>query len=311
MDIPGDVSRMFASGCNVQASNRYRARFDEWTDPVRTLTVHRGPARRPRRLPSLVLRLVSLAMLAAVLGGCVQAEVAVRVDDDGSGTASVLFAFDKSLLELLGSFGQGDSSSEGFDPKSVFDGVDKTQLPPGTTVEPYEGGDFVGARITAPFEKVEDLPALLDRITSGVSLPSDTSASDTGSGFERFVIERAGEGWRFEAVVEPASTADSGGSSDELGGDLAASFLKDASFTVKVKLPGKVQEHNADEEDSGELTWDLDLQSSEPRVLSARSAGGDGEFPWVIVAGGVIGLLAVSGVAWDIARRRRRAATES
>ena len=258
----------------------------------------------------LVRRLAVLGVVTTMLVGCIQAEIAVRVKDDGSGTASVLFAFDQSLLDLLESLDEGEDSSsaptEEFDPTSIFDGIDES-IVPNAEVVPYEQGDFVGARITAPFENVEDVPAMLDEITSGLALPGSEPSveGETGSGFERFVIERDGDGWRLDAVVEAPTTEEEANSADPADEEFAAAFLENASFTIKVVLPGELEEHNADEEVDGELTWNLDLESTEPRTLSARTAGASDEFPWVLVAGGGVGLVAIAGIAWDVNRRRR------
>jgi hypothetical protein len=248
-------------------------------------------------------QLALLLALASLLVGCVQAEIAIDVKQDGSGSASVLFAFDRSLVELLGSLDES-GSNEKFDAQSMVDDVDRSELPPGSKVEPYEQGGFVGARITSPFERAEDLPHLLETMSAAMSLPGDesTGVEDTGTGFEHFVIEHTKDGWRLDAVVEPASTEEPTAEDDELTSDL----MKDASFTIKVRLPGKVEEHNADEELDGQLTWKLDLLSTEPRTLSARTGDSGGGVPWVLVAGGGAGVLGLGAVGWDINRRRRR-----
>jgi hypothetical protein len=246
-----------------------------------------------------------LVALASLLAGCVQAEIDIDVNEDGSGTASVLFAFDRSLLGLLGSLDESGSTAEEVDAQSIASDVDRGALPPGSKVEPYERGDFIGARVTSPFGRVEDVPALLEKMSAAISLPGDdgTAAEESESGFEHFAIQRTEDGWRLDAVVEPVSTEAPGTEEDD---EFASALLDDASFTINVKLPGKVQEHNADEEADGRLTWKLDLQSTEPRTLSARTSEDSVGVPWTLVAGGGAGLAGLGVVALDVNRRRRR-----
>lgn len=274
------------------------------TDPTPARSL--GSPRRGVRPRRLARQLAAFGILASLLVGCVQAEIAVRVEDDGSGTTSVLFAFDESLLELMESFDESDSAEE-FDPTSIFDAIDETVVPD-AEVEPYRDGAFVGARITAPFDDVQDIPAMLDEITSGIALPGGEPATGgEGGAFERFVIERDGEGWRLDALVAAGPAAEGAGD-DPTEDEFAAQLLEDASFTVVVVLPGELEEHNADEEVEGELTWNLDLEMTEPRTLTARTAAAGDEFPWVLAAGGGMGLVAMAGIVWDVHRRRRQRA---
>lgn len=247
---------------------------------------------------------VALAALAVMLfSGCVRAEIAVRVDDDGSGTASVLFAFKESLLELMSSLDEGES--EDFDPQDVFSDIDRDALPEGTKIQPYKADGFVGSRIDMPFKDAEELAGLLGFVTSGAAVPTDP-ASEEG-GFEQFNIERTADGWRLDAVAAPLASEEDLASADD---EFTKQFLEDASFTIKVRLPGKIKEHNADKVDGNELTWNLDFESTEGRALRAVSTGsgsGDG-LPWVLIGGGVVGLVALGAIGWDVRRRKARAA---
>ncbi len=278
------------------------------TDPL--TTSRRDSLRRGARLPRLVRRLPALGILAALLVGCIQAEIAVRVEDDGSGTTSVLFAFDESLLELMESFDESDTAEE-FDPTSIFDTIDEAVVPD-AEVEPYRDGDFVGARITAPFDDVEDIPAMLDEITSGIAFPGSEPATDVegASAFEHVVIERDEDGgWRLDALVAPEPATETTG--DPAEDEFASDLLEDASFTVVVALPGELKEHNADEEVDGELIWNLDLAMTEPRTLTARTAAASDEFPWMLAAGGGVAVVAMAGIVWDVSRRRRQYAADT
>lgn len=255
------------------------------------------------RIQAPALRAGVLASMVLLFGGCVRAEIAVHVDDDGSGTASVLFGFKKSLLDLMSSLDESGSGAP-FDPADVFSDVDRGSLPEGTKVEPYDADGFVGSRITMPFRDVQELPDLLKRVTSDATVPGETAPAGSDGGFERFAIARTEQGWRLDAVAAPLASEQDVSTDDEF----TQQFLKDASFTIKVRLPGKVGAHNADEVHGNELTWKLDLQSTQPRELRAETSGsGSGSgLPWVLIGGGVVGALALGGIGWDIRRRKER-----
>lgn len=250
------------------------------------------------RARTVLPRLAFLVAVVVLFGGCVRAEIGVRVEDDGSGTATVLFAFKESMLEFMSSLDEGES--EDFDPKAVFSDVDMSLLPGGTKVDPYERDGFVGSRITMPFKDVKELSDLLGFVTSGASVP--TESTEEGA-FELFALERTEDGWRLDATAAPLSTEEDLAASDEA---FTKQFLEDASFTIKVRLPGKITQHNADKVDGNELTWSLDFESIEARELRAVSSGPDsgGGLPWVLIGGGLVGVVALGAIGWDVRRRR-------
>jgi hypothetical protein len=52
---------------------------------------------------------------------------------------------------------------------------------------------------------------------------------------------------------------------------LVDSLLKDALVTLKVKLPGKVAETNADSTSNNEMTWKLPLIVDTAKTLTGRT----------------------------------------
>lgn len=261
-------------------------------------------------------RLLLLAPLAAlVLTGCIRAEIAIRVNDDGSGTVSVLTAVDGSVLAAFageGGSGLGDLLGDG-DIASAFTDVDDEDLPPGASVEAYEDGDFVGARITVPFAAGDDVASALEQLSEG---GDETPFAGAGGAFESFVLERDGErdGWRFEArLSEDATDAGlgDGGGGDAFGDAITGALLGDASFTVRLALPGEIVEHNADELTGGELVWHLDVLDPSARPLMARSEASSGSGGGVSSGVLVVGLLVVAGlltagaVGWAVRERSR------
>jgi hypothetical protein len=243
-----------------------------------------------------VLALATLA-LAFVLSGCYRSDLGVTVEDDGSGKVDFTFAIDPEQLASLSEQLGEDASGLGDDPCSAIgeQSADMSTLPEGTEVEPYEEDGFCGVHITTPFEAGTDIGAfVLGDLEFSASEDSPTS-------FESFVIERDGDGWRFEATT--AAPSDTGG----FDSGLLSGFLGDASNIVRVKLPGEVVEEDADRVDDGALVWDLD-PLGESRTLSARTEpdgdGGGSNLLWIILGAVAVAAVVVVVALWLRNRNR-------
>src|SRR6476619_7036787 len=226
------------------------------------------------------LAVLSLIALVGLSTACIQAETAIVVNDDGSGTVSLTQALDtvavKDLLkEFAEGFGEGTSTSStpSFDPKDV----DTSKLPKGTKVESYKNGNFEGVKLTAPFAKPEDAfdvlnklsGALSDQTSSLAGLAGGPSGPSSSPGqFESLTIAKQGDGWKFEAKL---AASDVPGGLDAETKELVDSLLKDAEVTLKVKLPGKVADTNADGTSNNEMTWKLPLIVETPKTLTGRT----------------------------------------
>ncbi len=235
--------------------------------------------------------MVMLALVALVSTACFKIDIKVTVNDDGSGRVEGLLAIDaEAAAEIADVFGSGfeEEGAEAEIPSRdelCGDFVDDTDVPEGAEVEPYEEGDFCGVRYSADFT-AEELDAAL----------SDVSGEDGD-----FVIRRDGDGWRFDATLaEDAS---------EEADFFPAELLGDPEFTVRVKLPGRQVEHNADRiESDGTLVWDVDFLDpgeplfarTEPGTPITGSGGDDGgsNTVLIVVLVVVIAAAAFGGFLW-------------
>ncbi len=247
--------------------------------------------------------LAALLALAVLATGCIRAEIAIRVNADGSGTVSVLTAFDRSFIEASG----GDDAPDGgaFDLSSLTE-VDESELPSGASVEPYEDGDFIGVRVTVPFESGDDVAASIDRIFAGTGGEASPLAGDD-SAFRRLVLERDGDGWRFEADMDiSAGELTEETENDPFSEAFARLLLGDASFVVRLSLPGEIVSHDADEiGPDGELVWNIDIFGGETRTLSANSdASGEGGGGRTTIVVAVAALLVVVLAVVYVRRQR-------
>ena len=75
-------------------------------------------------------RLALLAVLPLVLTACFRVDLAIAVNEDGSGTMNMLVAFDESLLGLMqgtsdstGSDGSADATATPTDPLDLLGGI--------------------------------------------------------------------------------------------------------------------------------------------------------------------------------------------
>ncbi len=247
---------------------------------------------QPRRR---VRRLVLVAVLAVLATGCFRIDMRVDVNDDGSGVVQVETAVQPDKLEALGGlFGEfEDLGDEAAEPPTreelCADFLDDQELPPEADVETFDDGEFCGARYSQSF--VPD--------TLGEALGADGD----------FVLERDGDGWRFEAV-----TTDDQEANDPEFLALFESVLEDAEFVLRVRLPGRQVEHNADRIDpDGALVWDLDIFDPPDRLFARTVPGepitGSGEESSStvgLIALAVFGGLVVVGGAFVLGRRSRQ-----
>lgn len=258
----------------------------------------------------LAPRLAMLALLPLALAGCFRVDLGIAVNDDGSGTMRMLVAFDQNLLGLIQGLGDstnGDGSADGEaasppDPFDLLGGLDPADLPPDVSIEPYQEDEFVGATIAFEFAATDDVAAAIEDALAATAAGSPFG-NDTSAPLEGLILRKEEDGgWRFEASV-PSPTA----GEDGLDASMAALLLGNASFTVRMRLPGEVVETNADERGAdGELIWHIDPQGDD-RMLTARTQPGGGG-PHALVVGGAALATVLAVVALGYWVRRRTAA---
>src|SRR5262245_21650697 len=98
--------------------------------------------------------LLLVALVAVLSTGCIQADLKLDVNDDGSGTYSAVIAVNAKLLQSLGGLAALDPDAEpasGSTGDVCQDMVKDAQsdTPEGGKVEPYKKGDFCGVKLTA------------------------------------------------------------------------------------------------------------------------------------------------------------------
>lgn len=238
-------------------------------------------------------RLIPILVLAVLLTGCkVKVDQGFELNDDGSGTASVVFGFDDEIMEMLSSF-----SPDG-DPLSGM----TSDLPNGWDSKEWSEGEFTGIEATTDFKDLDELRSLASMVFSGEDgLFKTFSIEETSDGGFRFEASLNAEA--LEAGLEGSEGFDFGGSIEDLG-----DTFFDAEIVVT--LPGEVIDHNADQKGSdGTLIWNVGLADGD-RLIRAESAPGGGLPMIPIAAGAVVTMLAVLGFMLWKRRSPAQAPTE-
>lgn len=225
-------------------------------------------------------RVAIVAISALALAACFRAETNIEVNQDGSGTVGFLIAMDMETMEgLAGAFEDfEDFEGEDFEEEEDFEfdpaenpfleDFEDAELPPGTTIEPYEEDGWMGVWVRVPFQSEGDVAQTLAELFEVVGEDDEMLGSD---GFETFRLERQGDLWIFEA--ELAADEDSDFASDDPA-EMAflEAFFPDEPYVFSIKLPGGVVDHNADRvADDGTLIWVLDIFTTESRQINATS----------------------------------------
>ena len=239
---------------------------------------------------ALLLSLVGLVTMA-----CARFEIGVVVNEDGSGVINYQVALKDELMAMAGMAGEGED----------FNFMDELgDLPAGAEVQDYEEDGYTGVTVTVPISDFTDAEAV-GEVLNGLS---GSTESDLQS-FNFPSISKDEDGaWQFSMLIPNSEDSGvlmgNGGPGDGMD-EVATMLLADASFRVRVKLPGEVVEHNADRIEDGELVWELDILSTESRQLTARSVPGN-RLPIVPIVAGVAGVVVLVALVLLAYVRRRR-----
>jgi hypothetical protein len=224
-------------------------------------------------------RIALLAVTVLVLSACqVKVEQGFELNDDASGRATMIIAFDEEARELM------SESAPGGDPIGAMTG----SAPPGWTSEEWSEGGFEGMRASANFADLNGLQNLVETTMSG----------EDGM-FESFSIIESAGGYRIDGVLSGDSLEQSMEGDDIFAGaaeEMIGEFF-DAAITIK--LPGEVVSHNADEvRGDGTLVWNVGVTDG-GRVIRAESEPA-ASLPIIPIAAAVVVLLAavVGSVLW-------------
>jgi len=218
---------------------------------------------------------------AVVLASCrAEVNIALDVEEDGSGVMAFELGLDEELRELMG--------STGADPDDLFGDIE-SDLEEGTVTQREEGDmSFQGVEIE--FDDIDEVTGFLT-----------DSSSDFFGGFGTLSFELDETSAVFDATLlaEEQDLGDFPFDPSQFTGDfLSANFI--------LTMPGTVTVHNADEVlADGRLRWDLPLLGGEIDLHAESEFGGSG-FPWLILILGIVLLIGATATVAAVIMGRRQ-----
>jgi hypothetical protein len=220
-----------------------------------------------------IRRALGSLAIALLLSGCfkVNMNLDVAADDTVSGTAVI--AVDESLLEL-----SGQSVDD------LFADMDLSELPAGSSAEPYREDGFVGQQVT--FDSVP----LSEFAGSG-------ALSATG---EDLSIVREGDEFHVSGAFDMSGE-------EFTGTEVPQEFLENFEFTIAITFPGKVVSATGDI-DGNTVTWEPTIGEN-TRIEAVASAIPSSSSPILLIVLVALGALVLGAVVFFLTHRKPAPAT--
>jgi hypothetical protein len=242
-------------------------------------------------------RLFVVAAVTVLCTGCLRLNVDVEVRGDGSGSATIIQAFDLDTLE-------GFAPPEELDQLTDPDALIPADLPEGIEAEVYDQDGYLGVRFSTTFDDPAQLEARLAGLSAAVDQSLETTGGGTGGAGGQLIVEETADGWRFEAPGVASGEASN-------TGEIPPFLLDGFDIRYTVALPGEAVDQNADEVDGSTFTWVLAIDDERTTLFAETEGsgapgggGGIGAVPF-IVGGGVLALVLLAALGFALASRRK------
>lgn len=241
-------------------------------------------------------RLAALVGVLAVLASSCQLSLAtdIAVAADGSGSLELAVAVDEELGRLL--------DDAGVDLTLGLEEADAAA--PSWEVEEVARGAGREVRVRAAFAAPEELGRLVDELHAGLDADDPVVLDDVA------LVRDDEGGMAFEARAGlrlPTTAGASGTGVTFDADDLAAALERDGGsavrYDLRLTLPGRPVDHDADARRGRTLTWDLPV--GELRSVRATSAP-PRDRTWLLVVATFVVSAAAATVFVALARRRGR-----
>ena len=214
------------------------------------------------------MRGFAVVAFALLLGACVKVDIDLDLSSDNTVSGHAILAVDESLIELLGQ-----------SPERLFREVDLSDVPEGTTTEPYSDGDFVGRQFN--FTDVE--------------LSEFSGRDPIGASGEEISITRVGDRFHVDGLVDLSGT-------DLPTGQVPRGLLDRFRFSIAISFPGPVTSSTGTV-DGNTVTWSPRFgEATEIRAVASAVPSGP---PWLLILVVVAGILVVGAIVFLVLRRNR------
>jgi hypothetical protein len=222
-----------------------------------------------------IWRLLGCAAIALLLAGCfkVNMDLEVSADDMVSGTAVI--AVDESLLEL-----SGQSVDD------LFAEMDLSDLPEGSTAEPYEEDGFVGQQIT-----IEAVP--LSEFAGNETLSGGATGEDLS-------IVREGDEFHVTGGFDMSGE-------EFTGTEVPQEFMDNFEFRISITFPGEVTSSTGTV-DGNTVTWEPKIGQN-TRIEAVASAIPSSSSPVLLIVLIAVGALVLGAIVYFLTHRTPAPAT--
>jgi hypothetical protein len=216
-------------------------------------------------------RVIAIGALALLMSSCLKLDMNLNVSSDNTVSGTVVFAVEKSLLELAGqSFDQLLASS-----------APLPSATPGVTVADYEDDQFSGKQYTFDAVPLSEF---------------------SGDGSDNLSITRDGDVFHVSGVLDLSAVGATGASG--LSGFDPSQFLQSAELSIKMTFPGEVTSSNG-QVSGNTVTWVPKIGERTELQATASAVGGGSSsnlLLWLIIGGAVVLIAIVVGVV--VSQRR-------
>lgn len=225
--------------------------------------------------------LILVAALALLTTACkIEINAGIVINADKTGEVVFEFGYDEDVAAL--------AEANGAAPEDMLSDFDLEDLP-NATVTTETRGDMTFQVIRAP----------IDDITAAEGLGGEAGAGLTDQFEITFTEDRV--------TVQGSTTledalGEGGGEDMGLTPDMMAEFF---SVNIRITMPGKVLDSNADSQSGNTLTWNVDLTAPSLEIYAqsdpTASSGGGNLLLYVLIGAGAVLLLLV---LWYVMKNR-------
>ena len=186
---------------------------------------------------------VWLALATVALSGCFRYQSRIVVNADGSGIVREILVIDRTMLA---SGASGQPAGDSLLPRAA-----ELSLPPWVAVRDYAAGDFQGVAMDIAFDGPEQFNERLNTLHRLLAVMMHSPATSTVD------LQQRDDGWSF--TMRTADLADV--PSLNLSDPPPPAIYHRGELLLALTLPGRLAEHNADQQIDDELIWHLSAQS--------------------------------------------------
>jgi len=225
-----------------------------------------------------------LLALVVALTGCVRIDRNIHVNDDGSGTYALTIGFKRDLATVYGPALVNQMTEYGESVKAK-----------GGTYGRSDDDTYTYWKFTRPFRTPVDLNQAL------TNLPSLTLGSSTLSSQDQLKLtENSGpfvKDFRLAGTISLIPTGAVNSTTQDL--------FKDAHNTLVITMPGMITSHSGGSQSGNTITYTVGYAQTAEVNVASRAVNWQVVTPAGLVAGGLLGALAIFSLVFALRRPKR------